>query len=164
MGQEVHLYVFNTNTQTIRLVTLTPNPRWGGEGSIGCDIGYGYLHRIPVGVLAQNPITSEQQLRQVQQVIHTHGPPLPQRSPGTPQPFTQINDTQFQHQSQFNPYPTSPFSTEIPTQPWYPIQNSPTPISLQNTPPQTRLQTTSPGEASPKTQPTNVEQSQETQL
>ena len=24
-----------------------PNGAWGGEGSIGAGIGYGYLHRIP---------------------------------------------------------------------------------------------------------------------
>jgi len=29
-------------------VTITPNGAWGGEGSLGCGIGYGYLHRIPV--------------------------------------------------------------------------------------------------------------------
>lgn len=29
-------------------VMLTPNSSWGGEGSLGCGIGYGYLHRIPV--------------------------------------------------------------------------------------------------------------------
>ena len=28
-------------------VLLTPNSEWGGEGSLGCGIGYGYLHRIP---------------------------------------------------------------------------------------------------------------------
>ena len=27
---------------------LTPNSGWGGEGSLGCGIGFGYLHRIPV--------------------------------------------------------------------------------------------------------------------
>ena len=27
---------------------MTPNSDWGGEGCIGCGIGYGYLHRIPV--------------------------------------------------------------------------------------------------------------------
>ncbi len=26
---------------------ITPNAEWGGEGSLGCDIGYGLLHRIP---------------------------------------------------------------------------------------------------------------------
>ena len=29
-------------------MTITPNGAWGGEGSLGCGIGYGYLHRIPV--------------------------------------------------------------------------------------------------------------------
>ena len=29
-------------------VLLTPNSGWGGEGSLGCGIGFGYLHRIPV--------------------------------------------------------------------------------------------------------------------
>lgn len=29
-------------------MSLIPNLEWGGDGSIGCDIGYGYLHRIPV--------------------------------------------------------------------------------------------------------------------
>lgn len=27
---------------------MTANSDWGGEGCIGCGIGYGYLHRIPV--------------------------------------------------------------------------------------------------------------------
>merc|ERR1712210_315210 len=30
-------------------VSITPNGAWGGEGSLGCGIGYGYLHRIPTG-------------------------------------------------------------------------------------------------------------------
>ena len=29
-------------------MVLTPNSAWGGDGSLGCGIGYGYLHRIPV--------------------------------------------------------------------------------------------------------------------
>ena len=28
-------------------VSITPNSDWGGDGSLGCGIGYGYLHRIP---------------------------------------------------------------------------------------------------------------------
>ena len=30
-----------------RPVTVIPNENWGGEGSLGCGIGFGYLHRIP---------------------------------------------------------------------------------------------------------------------
>ena len=40
---------------TFPQVLLTPNSEWGGEGSLGCGIGYGYLHRIPVGKKQQKP-------------------------------------------------------------------------------------------------------------
>jgi len=40
--------VYNFDLDTVREVLLTPNSAWGGEGSLGCGIGYGYLHRIPV--------------------------------------------------------------------------------------------------------------------
>ena len=47
-GKPLKLYVYNANTDTCREVAITPNENWGGEGSLGCGIGYGYLHRIPV--------------------------------------------------------------------------------------------------------------------
>ncbi|KAI0240714.1 Golgi reassembly-stacking protein 2 [Lamellibrachia satsuma] len=47
-GKALKLYVYNTESDTCREVTITPNGAWGGEGSLGCGIGYGYLHRIPV--------------------------------------------------------------------------------------------------------------------
>ncbi|KAL5006194.1 hypothetical protein ScPMuIL_017352 [Solemya velum] len=46
-GKPLKLYVYNTDSDSCREVTITPNNTWGGEGSIGCGIGYGYLHRIP---------------------------------------------------------------------------------------------------------------------
>ena len=46
-GRPLKLYVYNTETDHCREVTITPNGAWGGEGSLGCGIGYGYLHRIP---------------------------------------------------------------------------------------------------------------------
>ncbi|CAH1789153.1 unnamed protein product [Owenia fusiformis] len=46
-GKPLKLYVYNTDTDGCREVTITPNSSWGGEGSLGCGIGYGYLHRIP---------------------------------------------------------------------------------------------------------------------
>ncbi|KAK7793272.1 hypothetical protein R5R35_006771 [Gryllus longicercus] len=47
-GRPLKLYVYNTNEDSCREVSITPNSSWGGEGSLGCGIGYGYLHRIPV--------------------------------------------------------------------------------------------------------------------
>ncbi|KAM9482650.1 Golgi reassembly-stacking protein 2 [Clarias gariepinus] len=46
-GKGLKLYVYNTDTDSCREVVITPNSAWGGEGSLGCGIGYGYLHRIP---------------------------------------------------------------------------------------------------------------------
>ncbi|KAJ8418797.1 hypothetical protein AAFF_G00002960 [Aldrovandia affinis] len=46
-GKPLKLLVYNTETDQCREVVVTPNGAWGGEGSLGCGIGYGYLHRIP---------------------------------------------------------------------------------------------------------------------
>ncbi|KAG7488653.1 hypothetical protein MATL_G00037180 [Megalops atlanticus] len=46
-GKPLKLLVYNTETDLCREVVVTPNGAWGGEGSLGCGIGYGYLHRIP---------------------------------------------------------------------------------------------------------------------
>ncbi|XP_077347341.1 Golgi reassembly-stacking protein 1 [Lithobates pipiens] len=47
-GKPLKLLVYNTETDSCREVFVTPNGAWGGEGSLGCGIGYGYLHRIPL--------------------------------------------------------------------------------------------------------------------
>lgn len=46
-GKPLKLYMYNSETDSCREVSITPNSAWGGEGSLGCGIGYGYLHRIP---------------------------------------------------------------------------------------------------------------------
>ncbi|KAL3316596.1 Golgi reassembly-stacking protein 2 [Cichlidogyrus casuarinus] len=57
-GVAVKLYVYSTISDKCREVHLTPNSNWGGPGMLGCDIGYGYLHRIPM-VEIENPPTKE---------------------------------------------------------------------------------------------------------
>ncbi|XP_066589834.1 Golgi reassembly-stacking protein 2 isoform X2 [Prorops nasuta] len=58
-SRPLKLYVYNTEDDTCREVTITPNNTWGGEGSLGCGIGYGYLHRIPIRqVIPQKPSNS----------------------------------------------------------------------------------------------------------
>lgn len=42
------MYVYNVSEDACREVTVEPNSNWGGVGSLGCGIGYGYLHRIPM--------------------------------------------------------------------------------------------------------------------
>lgn len=50
-GRPLKLYVYNVEVDGCREVTITPNGAWGGEGSLGCGIGYGYLHRIPANAI-----------------------------------------------------------------------------------------------------------------
>lgn len=47
-SRSLKLYVYNTEDDSCREVTIIPKNTWGGEGSLGCGIGYGYLHRIPI--------------------------------------------------------------------------------------------------------------------
>lgn len=47
-GRPLKMYVYNVDDDMCREVTIKPHSKWGGEGSLGCGIGYGYLHRIPV--------------------------------------------------------------------------------------------------------------------
>ncbi|SBS81364.1 golgi re-assembly stacking protein 1, putative [Plasmodium ovale] len=43
----MYLYVYNKNTETIRKVPVEYNASWAGKGVLGCNIGTGYIHRIP---------------------------------------------------------------------------------------------------------------------
>ncbi|NWT03098.1 GORS1 protein, partial [Mionectes macconnelli] len=74
-GKPLKLMVYNTEADSIREVVVTPNGAWGGEGSLGCGIGYGYLHRIPT-----QSITSKKKPESK--------PPSPSPAAGTPVPST----------------------------------------------------------------------------
>uniref|UniRef100_I3MT25 Golgi reassembly stacking protein 1 n=1 Tax=Ictidomys tridecemlineatus TaxID=43179 RepID=I3MT25_ICTTR len=71
-GKPLKLMVYNSESDSCREVTVTPNAAWGGEGSLGCGIGYGYLHRIP----------TQPSSHKTPPVVPTPGTPLP----GTPPP------------------------------------------------------------------------------
>uniref|UniRef100_A0A8D0I1G9 Golgi reassembly stacking protein 1 n=1 Tax=Sus scrofa TaxID=9823 RepID=A0A8D0I1G9_PIG len=74
-GKPLKLMVYNSESDSCREVTVTPNAAWGGEGSLGCGIGYGYLHRIPT----QPPSHHKKPLGV---------PPPSTPPPGTPPPGT----------------------------------------------------------------------------
>ncbi|XP_054888366.1 Golgi reassembly-stacking protein 2-like isoform X2 [Poeciliopsis prolifica] len=59
-GKELKLYVYNTDADNCREVIITPNSDWGGDGSLGCKIGFGYLHRIPTLKEEKNSRSSSQ--------------------------------------------------------------------------------------------------------
>ncbi|AOA64582.1 Acetylated cis-Golgi protein [Komagataella phaffii CBS 7435] len=59
------LYVYNQIHNVVRPVTIYPNRNWGGIGLLGCDVGYGFLHRIPeVKSEAQNQIAATGPIKQ----------------------------------------------------------------------------------------------------
>ncbi|KAI6178480.1 GRASP55 65 domain containing protein [Aphelenchoides besseyi] len=76
IGKQVKLYVYNVDSDNVREVTLVPNDTWGGEGCLGCNIGYGYLHRIPVSVDRSRP-TQPIPNQQLQQPKPTELPKVP---------------------------------------------------------------------------------------
>ncbi|PIK39984.1 putative Golgi reassembly-stacking protein 2 [Apostichopus japonicus] len=57
------LYMYNTETDGCREVTITPSRNWGGEGTLGCGIGYGYLHRIPTRSFPETPVDLSQHMK-----------------------------------------------------------------------------------------------------
>ncbi|KAF2717854.1 hypothetical protein K431DRAFT_288197 [Polychaeton citri CBS 116435] len=46
-NRALRLYVYNNEYDLVRMVTITPQRGWGGDGSLGCVLGFGALHRIP---------------------------------------------------------------------------------------------------------------------
>lgn len=46
-SKPLKLFVYNVNSDNCREVVCTPKVNWGGSGSLGCEFGHGYLHRIP---------------------------------------------------------------------------------------------------------------------
>lgn len=45
--QVLEIYVYNTETDVVRVVTIIPTLKWGGEGLLGAEVGRGYLHVLP---------------------------------------------------------------------------------------------------------------------
>ncbi|KAF8456758.1 GRASP55/65 PDZ-like domain-containing protein [Kalaharituber pfeilii] len=48
MDRPLRLWVYNHEFDVVREVTIVPRRGWGGEGALGCVLGFGALHRLPV--------------------------------------------------------------------------------------------------------------------
>lgn len=52
--------VFNSSTWRIREIPIKPSSRWGGVGSLGCDLAQGEKHRLPAfDNPARRPVTMD---------------------------------------------------------------------------------------------------------
>jgi hypothetical protein len=50
INRPLRLIVYNHEYNVTRPVTITPARGWGGEGALGCVLGFGALHRIPASL------------------------------------------------------------------------------------------------------------------
>lgn len=48
LGHLLIWLVYNsTEIDQVRIVSISPSERWGGEGVLGAEVAHGYLHRLP---------------------------------------------------------------------------------------------------------------------
>ncbi|KAI7807538.1 Golgi reassembly-stacking protein 2 [Triplophysa rosa] len=140
------LYVYNTDTDNCREVVITPNTAWGGEGSLGCGIGYGYLHRIPTRPFEEG--------KKIFFPGHTHSEPVSplkdgftevQLSAVTPPPVVQPKPLGLEDSlsglslSSAPPQIPSELHTGVPTVPLLPTHMTPGLSSLSSVTPSTTL-------------------------
>ncbi|KEF54419.1 uncharacterized protein A1O9_09586 [Exophiala aquamarina CBS 119918] len=50
LNRSLVLWVYNSEFDVVREVELVPARGWGGEGALGAVLGFGALHRLPVGL------------------------------------------------------------------------------------------------------------------
>ncbi|KAF9573093.1 Golgi reassembly-stacking protein 1 [Mortierella alpina] len=59
IGDPLPLHVYNVNRNEVREVVIVPSEEWGGEGLLGCDVGYG-LPRQPSSPLKEQNESSKE--------------------------------------------------------------------------------------------------------
>ncbi|RMZ80918.1 hypothetical protein DV737_g2746, partial [Chaetothyriales sp. CBS 132003] len=50
LNRTLVLWVYNSEFDVVRELELVPRRGWGGDGALGAVLGYGALHRLPVGI------------------------------------------------------------------------------------------------------------------
>ena len=56
-------YVYNSETDEVRVVVIMPNANWGGTGILGANVAHGYLHTLPSKCCESLGFSSEGSLR-----------------------------------------------------------------------------------------------------
>ena len=47
VDKTTEFYVYNSETDQVRVAVIMPSKQWGGEGLLGANVAYGYLHGLP---------------------------------------------------------------------------------------------------------------------
>jgi hypothetical protein len=70
-NREGTLLVFNKETFSVREVRMTPSTQWGGAGALGCDVGLGFLHQLPMDGQREVRYEAEEKAAAEEQLTHT---------------------------------------------------------------------------------------------
>jgi len=61
----VELYVYNIDSDLVRVVALYPTREWNGQGILGAAVGTGYLHQLPAASCATQGASVQRKVRYV---------------------------------------------------------------------------------------------------
>jgi len=101
LDRPLRLYVYNHEYNITRSLTINPTRHWGGEGALGCVLGFGALHRLPAP-LQEPPQAPGETLFESARLSHESNQPSHQ-----PQTPTVHNDFLVPATLQFSPIATS---------------------------------------------------------
>ncbi|KAI9770993.1 MAG: hypothetical protein M1840_002697 [Geoglossum simile] len=83
LDRPLRLYVYNHEYNVTRPLTINPTRHWGGEGALGCVLGFGALHRLPAP-LQEPPQAPGETLFESARLSHDSNPPSLQPQAITP--------------------------------------------------------------------------------
>jgi len=70
--QVLEIYVYNTESDVVRVVTIMPTLKWDGGGLLGAEVGRGYLHRLPKACRGTLGVSFERKVKEHEQ-MDVHG-------------------------------------------------------------------------------------------
>lgn len=91
LSRALRLYVYNHEYDVTRLVTITPSRSWGGSGALGCVLGFGALHRLPLP-LTEPPAAPGETLFETARLSNDGGRPSSTFSQTSPLGISQPGD------------------------------------------------------------------------
>mmetsp|Transcript_2331 Transcript_2331/g.3111 ORF Transcript_2331/g.3111 Transcript_2331/m.3111 type:complete len:163 (+) Transcript_2331:222-710(+) len=62
LDRQIDVYVYNTDTDEVRVASLVPTRQWGGNGCLGANVAHGYLHRLPARCRGTNGISLQSEI------------------------------------------------------------------------------------------------------
>ena len=65
-NQEIELFIYNVDSESVKRSVIEPRDNWGGEGLIGADISFGYCNQLPI---RQRDIVNNQKRNQMKNIF-----------------------------------------------------------------------------------------------